>query len=79
MRAAREQWKALQRKSRELKRANEILKTASAYFAQVELDRRRQWLEHGEALAFLKVVAGLLGAPTRERLFTHLCPQRHNP
>ena len=32
--------KALERKNRELKRANEILKTASAFFAQAELDRR---------------------------------------
>jgi transposase len=38
----REQLKALQRENRELKRANEILKTASAYFAQAELDRRRK-------------------------------------
>ena len=32
--------KALARENRELKRANEILKTASAFFAQAELDRR---------------------------------------
>jgi transposase-like protein len=32
--------KALKRENRELKRANEILKTASAFFAQAELDRR---------------------------------------
>ncbi len=32
--------KALEREHRELKRANEILKTASAFFAQAELDRR---------------------------------------
>jgi transposase len=38
----REQLKQLQRENRELKRANEILKTASAYFAQAELDRRRK-------------------------------------
>ena len=36
----REQLKALQRENRELKRANEILRTASAFFAQAELDRR---------------------------------------
>ena len=36
----REQLKELQREVRELKRANEILKKASAYFAQAELDRR---------------------------------------
>ena len=36
----REQLKQLQRENRELKRANEILRTASAYFAQAELDRR---------------------------------------
>jgi transposase len=32
--------KELERENRELKRANEILKTASAFFAQAELDRR---------------------------------------
>ena len=36
--------KALERENRELKRANEILRKASAYFAQAELDRRpRSW------------------------------------
>ena len=32
--------KDLERENRELKRANEILRLASAYFAQAELDRR---------------------------------------
>ena len=32
--------KALEKENRELKRANEILRTASAFFAQAELDRR---------------------------------------
>ena len=36
----RGQLKALQRENRELRRANEILRKASAYFAQAELDRR---------------------------------------
>ena len=36
----RDEFKALKRENRELKRANEILKSASAYFAQAELDRR---------------------------------------
>jgi len=36
----RQQFKALQRENFELKRANEILRKASAYFAQAELDRR---------------------------------------
>lgn len=36
----REELKSLKREVRELKRANEILRTASAYFAQAELDRR---------------------------------------
>ncbi len=35
-----EELKALKRENRELKRANDILKTASAFFAQAELDRR---------------------------------------
>ena len=36
----RQQLKDLQRENFELKRANEILKKASAYFAQAELERR---------------------------------------
>jgi transposase-like protein len=36
----RAELKRLQREVVELKRANEILKKASAYFAQAELDRR---------------------------------------
>lgn len=36
----RQQLKALERENRELKRANEILRKASAFFAQAELDRR---------------------------------------
>ena len=38
----RERVKALERENRELRRANDILRTASAYFAQAELDRRRK-------------------------------------
>lgn len=36
----RERLKELEKENRELKRANEILRKASAYFAQAELDRR---------------------------------------
>ena len=36
----RERMNELERENRELKRANEILRKASAYFAQAELDRR---------------------------------------
>lgn len=36
----RERIKALERENRELREANEILRRASAYFAQAELDRR---------------------------------------
>ena len=35
----RERLKTLERENRELKRANEILRKASAFFAQAELDR----------------------------------------
>jgi len=35
-----ERLKDLERENRELKRANEILRKASAFFAQAELDRR---------------------------------------
>ncbi len=38
----RERVKELEREVRELRRANEILRKASAYFAQAELDRRRK-------------------------------------
>lgn len=38
----RERLKALERENRELKRANEILRKASAFFAQAELDRGRR-------------------------------------
>lgn len=37
--AERDRLKALEREVKELRRANEILKTASAFFAQAELDR----------------------------------------
>lgn len=36
----RERIKALEREVKELRRANDILKAASAFFAQAELDRR---------------------------------------
>src|SRR2546423_8225548 len=36
----RERMKAMEREIRELRQANEILRRASAYFAQAELDRR---------------------------------------
>jgi len=35
-----EELKVLRRENRELRRANDILKSASAFFAQAELDRR---------------------------------------
>jgi len=36
----RDRFKELERENRELKRANEILRKAAAFFAQAELDRR---------------------------------------
>jgi transposase len=36
----RERIKALEKEVKELRKANEILKTASAFFAQAELDRK---------------------------------------
>ena len=36
----RQRLKTLERENRELKRANEILRKAAAFFAQAELDRR---------------------------------------
>jgi transposase len=38
----RDRLKQLERENRELKRANEILRKASAFFAQAELDRRQK-------------------------------------
>jgi transposase len=38
----REEYKRLQRENRELKKANEILRLASAYFAKAELDRQQK-------------------------------------
>ena len=38
----REELKALKRENKELRQANEILRKASAYFAQAELDRPRK-------------------------------------
>jgi len=38
----RQRLKDLERENRELKRANDILRLASAYFAQAELDRPRR-------------------------------------
>jgi len=35
-----ERLKSLEKENKELRRANEILRTASAFFAQAELDRR---------------------------------------
>jgi transposase-like protein len=39
----RDRLKLLEREVKELRRANEILRKASAYFAQAELDRREKW------------------------------------
>jgi len=42
--AERERIKELERENRELRRTNEILRKASAFFAQAELDRRpKSW------------------------------------
>ena len=38
----KEELKALRREIKELKRANEILRKASAFFAQAELDRKQK-------------------------------------
>ena len=45
-----EKLKALERENRELRQANDILRKASAYFAQAELDRR---------LSFPKILSGI--------------------
>ncbi len=43
-----EKLKALERENRELRQANEILRKASAYFAQAELDRRHGGVDLNE-------------------------------
>ena len=40
--ADRDRMKELERENRELRRANEIIRKAAAFFAQAELDRRRK-------------------------------------
>ena len=40
MSSEHERIKALEKENKELRRANEILKTASAFFAQAEIDRK---------------------------------------
>jgi transposase len=40
----RERMKTLERENRELRQANEILRKASAYFAQAELDRSHDFV-----------------------------------
>jgi len=40
--AERDRIKELERENKELRRANDILRTASAFFAQAELDRKRK-------------------------------------
>lgn len=40
--AERERLKELEKENRELKRANEILRLASAFFAKAELDRKQR-------------------------------------
>ena len=39
----RDRLKLLEREVKELRRANEILRKASAYFAQTELDHQGKW------------------------------------
>ena len=53
----RERLKALDREVRELKRAYEILRKASAYFAQAELDRRSK----STMVAFIDAHRGVRG------------------
>jgi hypothetical protein len=61
--------KALEREVKELRRANEILKLASAFFAQAELDRRSEVLkdfvdQHREAYGVEPICKVLQIAPS---------------
>ena len=61
----REELKRLQRENFELKRANEILRKASAFFAQAELDRRAKcWSRSSITTA----------RPTESSRFVRFCP-----
>src|SRR5512139_461 len=67
--------KALERENRELRRANEILRKASAYFAQAELDRRQQAmiaLIHDHRGAYGVDLAGCCRSPHRPTM--HISP-----
>ena len=64
-----EKLKALERENRELRQANEILRKASAYFAQAELDRRVQAMiafidDHREAYGVEPICKVLPIAPS---------------
>ena len=66
--------KTLERENRELRQANEILRKASAYFAQAELDRRYKLLlaiafidDHGEAYGVEPICKVLPIAPSTYR------------
>jgi transposase len=59
-----ERLKALERENRELRRANEILRKASAYFAQAELERRSRyacWQRCNETPARARIGLGQCG------------------
>lgn len=64
----RQQLKQLQRENRELKRVNETLRKASAYFAQAELDCRRDVVVDqpaGASVAKAPVMEEIDPAPAR--------------
>ena len=71
----RERIKALERENRELRQANEILRKASAYFAQAELDRRFEAMiafidDHREAHGVEPICEVLPIAPSTYRAHT---------
>ena len=80
----RERMKALERENKELRRANEILKSASAFFAQAALDREwstqdviRDREELSEQIRSLGELKLRVASRTDDRLATEQCPHRH--
>ena len=75
----RERLKTLERENKELRRANEILKTASAFFAQAELDRKLKVMvscidEHRDRFGVEPICKVLPIAPST--YYTHQSVQR---
>ncbi len=75
----RERLKTLERKVKELRHANELLKLASAFFAQAELDRRlvlKAFIDQQRDTFGVEPICKVLQIPRPNPLGRHLltCP-----